>query len=178
MTSTERKRLLDSFGSAPVLLCGTLHSIPKKMWRYKSASNSWSIHDQIIHLANCEAVEYIGCRTCVAEPGNPVQSFDAAAWASRLGYFHQSTHEALQIIVSLRSSTHGLLTSLPESLWRSTFAYSQHGLITLETWLQIREREIQSHILHMCQTHTEWARRNPSRKARHRPAGVPVSSTT
>jgi hypothetical protein len=164
MTPAERKRLLDSFGSAPILLGGALRTFPKKMWLHKPAPDRWSIHDHIIHLADREAMEYVFCRRLVAEPEKPTLRFDVSAWATGLGYFHQSTRDALRIITSLRCSTHRLLMTLRESFWHSVFEYSHHGRIDLASWLEVQQQHIPKHVEQMKQNYRDWLKRNPPRK--------------
>jgi hypothetical protein len=165
MTPAERKRLLDSYGNAPVILYSVLRGFPKKMWLYRAAPDRWSIHEHVLHLADNEAIEYICSRRFIAEPGLPALSFDPSAWASRLGYFHQNTREALQIITGLRRSTHRLLMSLRESLWHTAFDHSRHGKINMETWLEIQERHVPEHLGQMRESYRDWLKLNPPRKS-------------
>ncbi len=165
MTPGERKRLLDSYGNAPVILSSVLRGFPKKMWLYKAAPDRWSIHEYVLHLADSEAIEYVCCRRFIAEPGLSPLSFDASAWASRLGYFHQNTREALQITAGLRRSTHRLLISLRESLWHTAFDHSRHGKINMETWLEIQERHIPDHLDQMKEHYRGWLKLNPPRRS-------------
>jgi hypothetical protein len=164
MTPGERKRLLDSYGNAPVILSSVLRGFPKKMWLYKAAPDRWSIHEYVLHLADSEAIEYVCCRRFIAEPSLSALSFDASAWASRLGYFHQNTREALQIITGLRRSTHRLLIGLRESLWHTAFDHSRHGKINMETWLEIQERHIPDHLDQMKENYRGWLKLNPPRR--------------
>ncbi len=120
MNSGMRRQQLESFGRAPALLSVALRQFPKKMWLYKPSADRWSIHEIILHLADSEASAYVRCRRFIAEPGSPVLKFDGARWAGTLGYFHQSTREALEIIRRLRRMTYQLLVSLPEPVWEHT----------------------------------------------------------
>lgn len=165
MTLGERKRLLDSYGNAPVILCSALRGFPKKMWLYKPSPDRWSIHECLLHFADSEANEYVCLRRFVVEPGSPALTFDASAWASRLGYFHQNTREALQIFAGLRRLTHRLLTSLPESLWHTAFDYSRYGNISLERWLEIQNHHIPDHVDEMQENYRGWLKLNPPRKS-------------
>lgn len=177
MTPGERKQLLYSYGNAPVILYAALRGFPKKMWLYKSSPDRWSIHEYVLHLADSEAIEYLRCRRFIAEPDSPGLTFDASAWAGRLGYFHQNSREALQIITGLRRSTHRLLTALPESLWHTTFEHLRHGKINLERWVEIQERHIPDHIDQMMENYRGWLKVNPPRKSpSNRQEAVPVSS--
>src|ERR1700752_746723 len=105
MTREERSRMIESFGRAPGQLSVALRQFPKKMWLYKPSPERWSIHEIILHLADSEANSYVRCRRFIAEPGSAVFRIDAARWAGALGYFHQSTREALEIIRRLRRMT-------------------------------------------------------------------------
>ena len=91
MKRDDGRQKVESFGRAPALLSGALRQFPKKMWLYKPSADHWSIHEIILHLADSEASAYLHCRRFIAEPGSQVPEFDAARWASSLGYFHQST---------------------------------------------------------------------------------------
>src|SRR5215469_15185242 len=105
---------LESFGRAPYCLVTALREFPKKMWQFEPAPDRWSIHKTILHLADSEASAYICCRRYIAEHGSLDLRFDSARWAETLGYCHQSTREALEIIRRLRKATYELLVTLQE----------------------------------------------------------------
>src|SRR5579862_2033141 len=130
MTRNERRPILESFGRAPALLSTALGQLPKKMWLYKPAHDRWSIHEIILHLADSEASSYVRCRHLIAEPERLVTEFDAERWAGSLGYFHQSTREALEVIRRLRKMTYQLLVALPEAVWSNTVEYPKEGPIS------------------------------------------------
>jgi len=173
MTREERRSKLESFGRAPLVLAAALRAFPKKMWLYKPAPEKWSIHETILHLADSEASGYVRCRRFIAEPGSPVLQFDAARWAGSLGYFHQSTREALEIIRRLRKMTYQLLISLPDPVWAHTVEHPSDGMLRLEDWVDIQERHIPHHIEQMKRNYEGWLRVNPPR----RPAGSSAKST-
>src|SRR5208282_1660733 len=121
--------MLESFGRAPALLSAVLRQLPKKMWLYKPSPERWSIHEIIVHLADSEASSYVRCRHLIAEPGKAVAEFDPARWAGSLGYFHQSTREALEIIRRLRKMTYQLLIALPEEVWDGTVNHPRDAAV-------------------------------------------------
>ena len=164
MTREDRRSKLESFGHAPILLAGALRQFPKKMWLYKPSAEKWSIHETILHLADSEASGYVRCRRFIAEPGSAVLQFDAARWAGSLGYFHQSTREALEIIRRLRKMTYQLLASLPDPIWSNAVEQPDDGLLRLEDWVDIQERHIPHHIEQMKQNYELWLKVNPPRK--------------
>jgi hypothetical protein len=164
MNGGMRRQQLESFGRAPALLSVALRQFPKKMWLYKPSADRWSIHEIILHLADSEASAYVRCRRFIAEPGSPGLKFDGVRWAGNLGYFHQSTREALEIIRRLRRMTYQLLVSLPEPVWEHTVEHPAQGRLTLAEWIEIQERHIPHHIDQMKQNHEKWLASNPPRK--------------
>lgn len=156
--------MLESFGRAPTLLSAALCQLPKKMWLYKPAPDRWSIHEIILHLADSEASSYVLCRHLIAEPGRAVVEFDPARWAESLGYFHQSTREALEIIRRLRKMTYGLLVTLPEPVWTHTIGQGAEGEISLHSWIERQERHIPHHIEQMRHNYRLWIQSHPPRK--------------
>jgi hypothetical protein len=169
MTREERRRMVDSFGRAPFFLSAALRQFPKKMWLYKPLPERWSIHEIILHLADSEANSYVRCRRFIAEPGTAVFKIDAARWAGSLGYFHQSTREALEVIRRLRKMTYQLLVTLPDTVWLNTVEHPRDGKITLEHWVQLQERHIPHHVDQMKSNYELWARTHPPRKPATRP---------
>jgi hypothetical protein len=93
-----------------------------------------------------------------------VLQFDAARWAGSLGYFHQSTREALEIIRRLRKMTYQLLISLPDPVWSIAVEQPSDGLLRLEDWVEIQERHIPHHIEQMKRNYDLWLQANPPRK--------------
>jgi hypothetical protein len=171
MTRDERRKMLESFGRAPALLSGVLRQLPKKMWLYKPSAERWSIHEIILHLADSEASSYVRCRHLIAEPGVAVAAFDPARWAGNLGYFHQSTREALEITRRLRKMTYQLLVAVPEPVWSHAVEYPKEGTISLESWIERQERHIPHHTEQMKQNYTTWIGSHPPRKPATRSGG-------
>lgn len=171
MKRESRQIQLDSFGRAPHQLMTALRQFPKRMWLYKPSPERWSIHEIILHLADSEAHSYVCCRRFIAEPGSTVFRIDAPRWAGSLGYFHQSTREALEVVRRLRRMTHQLLMSVPEVVWLQTVEHPREGRISLERWLEHQARHIPHHVEQMRENFELWLRKHPPRRpASPRPA--------
>jgi hypothetical protein len=172
MKRDERRQKLESFGRGPVLLTAALGKLPKKMWLYRPSPDRWSIHEIIHHLADSEASGYVQCRTFIAEPGSRFPQLNAVRWTDSLGYFHQSTREALEIIRRLRKMTYGLLVSLPDSAWSYALEDMNNGGMFLEQWLDRQDRHIPHHLDQICENYALWLKANPPRSA---PSQAPKS---
>jgi hypothetical protein len=158
---------LDSFGRAPLILFAALRQFPKKMWMYEPAPDRWSIHTTILHLADTEATAYLCCRRYIAEQVGLDSQFDSARWAQTLGYCHQSTREALEIIRRLRKTTYRLLIALQESASVVTAEPSVQDAMSLDVWLEHHQCHMLHHIGQMRQNYESWFRTHPPRKPAH-----------
>lgn len=159
-----RQKKLEAFGHAPTLLSEALRRCPKKMWLYRPVADRWSIHEIILHLADSEADGYVRCRQFIAEPGSAALVHDASQWASSLGYFHQSTREALGLIMRLRKMTYEILRYIPDSVWAHTAHQAEQGTITLEQWLDIQLTHVPHHVEQIHENHAAWAKTHRARK--------------
>jgi len=164
MFQSERNEMLESFSRGPALLSSGLRRFPKKMWLYKPAPDRWSIHEIILHLADSEATAYIRCRGFIAQPGRQVLDIDPARWAGSLGYYYQSSHEALEIIPRLRRMTCRLLANLSSAVWAAEVQHPKLGPMTLERWVSLQERHIPHHLHQMLHNYEEWLKTHPPRK--------------
>ena len=165
MRQDSRRQKLESLGRAPALLSAALRQFPKKMWIYKPANERWSIHEIILHLADSEASAYVRCRAYIAEPAaGEAANFNASRWAGSLGYFHQSTRDALEIIRRLRKMTYQLLVALPDQVWDSGGTHPRDRAISLDRWVDLQERHIPHHIEQMRQNYETWLKTHPPRR--------------
>ncbi len=160
----ERRRVLESFGSAPATLEGVLRRFPRKMWLYKASPDQPSIHDTVWYLADSEAMAYVSCRRLIADPDSSAPGHDSAAWSRGLGYFYQDVKAALDIIRTLRRVTYCLLKTLPENAWNCSADFPMQGRLSLDEWLAMRENHFPDYIQRMERIHSEWMLAVSSRK--------------
>ena len=158
------RQQLGSFARGPALLAVALRRFPRQMWLYKPSPEKWSIHEIILHLADREVGSYIQCRHFIADPDSSIVEFNAARWAGALGYFHQSTCEALKIIPRLRRMTYELLLALPQQVWDHQVERSLEGRPCLMQWIELQERHIPRHLDQMKDNHDQWLKLIPRRK--------------
>ncbi len=154
ITTEERSRLIESYGQAHQKISDCLKDIPAHMWQWKPAPHKWSIHENIIHLADSEANSYIRCRRFVAEPGSTVMAYNQDEWAIKLNYHSQSTHDALELFRLLRKMSYDLIKTLPDSVWNNTIEHPENGTMTFSDWLRIYENH--THIGQMQRTYQAW----------------------
>jgi hypothetical protein len=55
MTPLERKRKIQSYGTAFQRLISALQRFPPGMWQFRPAPECWTIHEITVHIADSEA---------------------------------------------------------------------------------------------------------------------------
>ena len=156
MNHVERLQKIESYGQAYAKLIAALPRFSREMWQYRSASDHWTIHEIIVHLADSEANSYARCRRFIAEPGSTVMAYDEMAWAQRLNYHAQSPEAALELFRQLRHSSYELIKTLPETVWANTIVHPENGEMTLDDWLDVYDRHIPDHIAQMQEVYAAW----------------------
>jgi len=156
MTSQERKQKIEAYGNAHTELTDVLKQFPKEVWNYKSSPDRWSIKEILVHLADSEANAFIRCRRVIAEPGTDLMAYDQNQWSKALNYTSQTAEDTLELLKWLRRTTYNLLQSVPEQVWSNKVTHPEHGDYTLDKWLDIYSRHIQSHINQMKKNYEEW----------------------
>ncbi|HZQ08072.1 MAG TPA: DinB family protein [Anaerolineae bacterium] len=157
MTNEERSQTIQEYGRGFDLLTDALAQIPRPAWEFKPASDQWSVHETIIHMADSEMVGVLRLHTLIAEPGNTVIAYNESKWAEALGYRNQNTDDALQLFQLLRRTTYHLLQALPAQVFTHSVTHSEwNEPYTLEKWLVIYANHVPEHIAQMKKTVEAW----------------------
>lgn len=157
MDTTERERLIESYGKAYDKIVAALAEFPRDMWQWRPAPDKWTIHENIVHLADSEANSYIRCRRFIAEPGSLVLGYDQEVWTKKLDYHQQSVEDALELFRLLRKKSYDLIKNLPNEIWKNTVEHSENGTMTFEDWLRVYENH--THIGSMRRVFEAWKSR-------------------
>ena len=156
MTPEARRQKIESYGNAYSVLTDALKQFPREMWQFRDEHGCWSIHEHVIHITDSEANSYIRCRRLIAEPGRTLMDYDENQWAAALDYHDQDIDDTLNLFKWLRSKTHTLIKSLPESAWANTAYHPENGDMTLDDWLDTYEAHVREHIEYMQQNLEAW----------------------
>lgn len=156
MDKAERERLIESYGQVYDKIVAAIAEYPREMWQWRPPSGKWTIHENLVHLADSEANSYIRCRRFIAEPGSPVLGYDQEVWAKTLHYHQQSVEDALELFRLLRQLSYHLIKNLPDEVWKNTIEHSENGTMTFENWLRVYENH--THLGSMQRVHEAWKR--------------------
>jgi hypothetical protein len=157
MDKAERDTLVEKYRTAFDEFLAALNLIPKEAWLFKPAPKEWSVHQVIVHLADSETNSYLRARRLIAEPGQPVMSYDQDVWADKLDYHNSSIEDALETTRLVRKLTYDLLKRLPDSAWSNTAAHPEYSEpYTFEKWLRIYSNHPREHAGQITENHRLW----------------------
>jgi DinB family protein len=134
MTAQRIVELVRAYAEGPRLLESALAGIPEGELRFKPGPEHWSIHENVIHLADADLIGAVRMRFVLAEPGSTLVPFDQERWAETLGYSAHSLPMALSLFRVTRESTADILARAPQDAWEHAGMHTASGPQTLE-WL-------------------------------------------
>lgn len=156
MTRSER---IKHFGEGTKRLRDALAKYPKEFLTFKPASNKWSAHEVVCHLADSEAVGYTRFRRAIGEPGADVWGYNESAWAKNLDYSSRDMNEALELFSLLHNANHKLFASLTDDQWSRTVNHSETGIIDLNYQLEHYDDHVDVHIRQIERNWVVWEAR-------------------
>lgn len=130
--SIDRADLLARFVIAPDRIEAQVRSVPSEGWSFRSASDSWTIREVTVHLADNEAVDFVRVRMALAQSGSKIQRYDEASWARELDYANEDIDEALRAFRTLRLRTHQLLARVSDAAWQRVLVRPEGGQRSVE----------------------------------------------
>ena len=175
-----RKRTLDFVGGRdPVALLRTnparieraVAGLSELQLKRRPAAGKWSIHEQIGHMADVEAVWAYRWRVALATPGSPVLPFDQDTWAEEFHYRRMPFRSLLELFRELREANLKLVRSVaPALLKRGWLAHPERGRETMAYLLQFAAGHDLNHLgqIHAIRKKFGWEPKAPGTSARKR----------
>lgn len=135
MSSSERtSALIQAYADGPRLLQAAVAGIPEGELRFSPGPEHWSIHENVVHVADTDLVAAVRMRFILAEPNATLVAFDQNRWARLLGYSSLSLATALGLFRDVRAATTEILRRAPAEAWEFTGRHTESGPQTLE-WI-------------------------------------------
>ncbi len=125
------QELVRAYAEGPRLLEAALAGIREEELRFSPGPEHWSIHENVVHLADAELVGAVRIRFVLAQPGATLVGFDQNRWATALGYAAHSLPAALGLFRALREATTDTLHRAPADAWEFTGTHTEYGPQTL-----------------------------------------------
>ena len=130
-TTTQRHELIEAYAAGPRLIESAVAGISEEELYFKPGPEHWSIHENVVHLADTELVGAVRMRFIMAEPGASLVAFDQNRWARVLGYSAHSLVGSLSLFRAVREATADLLRRAPAGAWEQTGIHTESGPQTL-----------------------------------------------
>lgn len=131
-TAQRVNELLRAYAEGPDRLEAAIRGIPSEEMTFTPGAGHWSIHENIVHVADCELIGAVRVRFVLAEPGAALTGFDQERWAEALDYKAWPAASALTLFRAVREPTVEILRRAPLEAWTRTGTHSEYGPQTLE----------------------------------------------
>lgn len=154
--SVDRADLLARFADAPDRVEAQVRSVPSEARSFRPDSDSWTIHEVTLHLADNEAVDFVRVRMAIAESGSEIHRYDEASWVRELDYANEDIDEALRTFRTLRSRTHRLLARLAEQAWERVLVRPEGGQRSVEEKVRGDIEHVERHLQQMRDLEAAW----------------------
>jgi len=133
-TSARTQDLIKAYAEGPRLLEAAVAGLSEDELRFTPGPEHWSIHENVVHVADTDLVAAARMRYVIAQPGSTLVSFDQNLWARALDYGALSMPEALALLRAIRATTVEILRRAPADAWEQTGFNTEAGPQTL-VWL-------------------------------------------
>jgi hypothetical protein len=172
MTVTGRiADLILTYADGPRMLEEVLAGIPEDELHFRPGPERWSIHENVIHIADAEIVGAMRLRFLLAQPGATLVGYDQERWGRAFDYSRQSRDEALALFAALRSTTTRLLKAAPASAWEHVGTHTERGPLALVPLLQIYADHVPYHLRTIAKRRRQYAEGHGQAGARSRSSG-------
>lgn len=146
LTAQRINELIGAYADGPGLLESAVAGISEDERHFKPGPEHWSIHENVVHLADTDLVAAARMRYVLAEPGKPLVAFDQNHWARAMDYASQPFEAALALFRATRASTAEVLRHAPADAWGQSGLHSENGPQTLGWIVEHFADHVQHHV--------------------------------
>ncbi len=142
----ELEQLTNSYANGYNLVSQAISGLSEETILYKSAPDSWSIHEIIIHLADHEIVSNHRMKQVLAETEPHFPAYDQDLWANNAFYAKLDYKQHLASFKLLRENLAELLENMTEDVLGRIGIHSEAGKLTFQQLLQSNIKHVNTHI--------------------------------
>ncbi len=136
-TETQIDSFIEEYKEGITLISTFMHEIFEETFNFKPSPQTWSIREQLNHIADCEANAYVRLRRFVAEPDSTILAWNQDKWNKHLPYQHQTWEDTLSIFTLLRKANYNLLKAIDKDIFDYELTHEETGKYKLIDWLLI-----------------------------------------
>jgi uncharacterized damage-inducible protein DinB len=156
-TAQRINELIQAYADGARLLESAVAEISEDERRYKPGPEHWSIHENVVHVAECDLIAATRIRYVWAEPGKPLVGFDDTHWARTMDYSAQSFEGSLALLRAVRATTVDMLRRAPVEAWEQSGMHTELGPQMLEWIVEYYVNHIQYHLRTIAKRRRQYA---------------------
>ncbi len=143
----DNRELLERYAAAPAALQGKLRGLGRAQLDFRPFPEAWTVHEQVVHLADAELNASVRLRKILAQSGAAVEVYDEEKWQAGLDYQAQDLERAAGLFRMLREASAGLLARAREEQWQGNWVlHPERGKLTLRGWLELYVEHSDTHL--------------------------------
>jgi len=152
------EELIQAYAEGPRLLEAAVAGIAPDEMHFSPGPDHWSIHENVVHVADAELVGTTRMRYVIAQPGSTLVAFDQEQWGRALNYRSHSLDDALAQFRALRRTATGILRAAPVEAWEQMGMHAEFGPLTLEQLVEQFAEHVPYHLRTIAKRRDQYAR--------------------
>lgn len=137
MHAENRTELINRYARGFAAVVGALENFPHEMLTRHFIQGKWSAAEIVQHLADSEMTSAIRLRKLLSEDFPVIAGYDQDVYAQKMRYNTRDIAPALLAFRAARETSLQLLEQLDEADWKRSGWHTEHGVYTVEMWLEI-----------------------------------------
>jgi hypothetical protein len=154
------RELIVRFAAGPDKLESRLRGLTPEQLHYRPFPDAWTVHEQVVHLADAELNTSVRLRKILAESGVTVELMDEEKWFAGLDYRSQSLDRSVRLFRLLREISCDLLSRVREPMWEGNWVqHPERGKLTLRDLVEIYAKHADTHIEYIDRNLRLWGQK-------------------
>ena len=154
------RELLERYSAAPAALEAKLRGLTREQLAFRPFPDAWTVHEQVVHLADAELNTAVRLRKILAESGVAVDVMDEEKWFAGLNYHGQDLDRAVRLFRLLRETAVDLLSRAREPQWEGNWVmHPERGKVTLRNLIETYARHADTHLGYIDRNLRLWEER-------------------
>ncbi len=145
MNQENRKILINRYADGFAAVTEALKDFPLEMLTARLLADKWSATEIVQHLADSEMTSALRLRKLLSEDFPVIFGYDQDRYAEKMRYNSRDIAPALRAFRAARETSLQLLEQMDETDWQRRGWHTEHGIYTIETWLEIYAAHAHGH---------------------------------
>lgn len=145
MKREDRSVLIATYAAGFEVVQQALSGFTPEMLTVNLFEGKWSAAEIVQHLADSEMQSALRLRKLLTEDFPVIYGYDQELYAAKLHYNKRDIAPALTALRGARETSLQLLENLTETNWQRAGWHTEHGVYTIETWLEIYAAHAHNH---------------------------------